>query len=430
MTTPTRTETEDVTVRQHAIFWVSALMIVGFAIWASFSTLDIVSMAEGEVIPSSQVKTVQHLEGGIVREIKVTEGQEVKIDQPLVVLEPTVSSADVAELRVRLRSLETDIAQFEALSYEAEQPTFSDTLSEGFPKLVEQAIRRFETRRDRQRDEIRKQEQAIIQSEQGITEITKRIAGGRESLSLVSQQVEMSDELLRQNLANRFRHLDLLKEARQLKNAINADTAALARAKTALSQAEAELAAIQSAFADETQRSLEEARLRSRELKQRIKKFEDSLARTVVRSPVDGIVKTLSVATVGGVIKSGDTVAEIVPVGDTLIIEAKLPTQDIGYVVVGQTATVRLTSSDAIRFGNLSGSVVEVSPDTLVTPEGVPFYRVRVELVSNVFTNGALRYELFPGMQVVTSIQTGERTVLAYILDPLRNSMTDAFQER
>lgn len=430
MTVPIPTETEDVTLRQHAIFWVSALMIVGFAIWASFSTLDIVSMAEGEVIPSSQVKMVQHLEGGIVREIKVTEGQEVKTNQPLVVLEPTVSSADVAELRVRLRSLETDIAQFEALSAGDLQPSFSDALTQDFPKLVEQAIRRFETRRDRQQDEILKQGQAIVQSQQGITEITKRIAGGRESLSLVSQQVEMSAELLRKNLANRFRHLDLLKEARQLENAINADTAALARAKTTLSQAEAELSAIQSAFADDTQRSLEEARLKSRELTQRIKKFEDSLARTVVRSPVDGIVKTLSVATVGGVIKSGDTVAEIVPVGDKLIIEAKLPTQDIGYVAVGQTATVRLTSSDAIRFGNLSGSVVEVSPDTLVTPEGMPFYRVRVELVSNVFQNGALRYELFPGMQVVTSIQTGERTVLAYILDPLRNSMTDAFQER
>lgn len=423
-------KTEDVTPRQHAIFWVSALMIVGFSIWASISTLDIVSIAEGEVIPSSQVKTVQHLEGGIVREIKVSEGQEVKTDQPLIVLEPTVSSADVSELRVRLRSLETDIAQFEALLDDAEAPSFSDELVQNFPNLVEQATRRFETRRNRQVDEVRKQEQAILQSEQGITEIAKRIAGGRESLSLVSQQVEMSDELLRQNLANRFRHLDLLKEARQLENQINADIAALARAKTALSQAEAELNAIKSAFADDTQRSLEEARLQSRELTQRIKKFEDSLARTVVRSPVDGIVKTLSVATVGGVIRSGDTIAEIVPVDDKLIIEAKLPTQDIGYVAVGQPATVKLTSSDAIRFGNLTGSVVDVSPDTLVTPEGMPFYRVRVELVSNVFENGALRYELFPGMQVVTSIQTGERTVLAYILDPLRNSMSDAFQER
>lgn len=421
---------EDVTPRQHAIFWVSALMIVGFSIWASISTLDIVSIAEGEVIPSSQVKTVQHLEGGIVREIKVSEGQEVKVDQPLVVLEPTVSSADVSELRVRLTSLETDIAQFEALLDNAEAPSFSDDLVKNFPSLAEQATRRFETRRNRQIDEVRKQEQAIVQSQQGITEIAKRIAGGRESLALVSQQVEMSDELLRQNLANRFRHLDLLKEARQLENAIDADTAALARAKTSLSQAQAELAAIKSAFADETQRSLEEARLRSRELTQRIKKFEDSLARTVVRSPVDGIVKTLSVATVGGVIKSGDVIAEVVPVDDKLIIEAKLPTQDIGYVAIGQPATVRLTSSDAIRFGSLSGSVVDVSPDTLVTPDGMPFYRVRVELISNVFENGALRYELFPGMQVVTSIQTGERTVLAYILDPLRNSMSDAFQER
>lgn len=423
-------ETEDVTLRQHAIFWVSALMIVGFSIWASISTLDIVSVAEGEVIPSSQVKTVQHLEGGIVREIKVAEGQEIKAGQPLVILEPTVSSADVAELRVRLRSLETDIAQFEALATGATQPTFSADLKENFPTLVEQAIRRFETRRDRHRDEVLKQEQAVLQSQQGITEITKRIAGGRESLALVSQQVEMSDELLRQNLANRFRHLDLLKEARQLRNAIDADMAALARAKTSLSQAEAELASIKSRFADQIQQSLEEARLQSRELNQRIKKFEDSLDRTVVRSPVDGIVKTLSVATVGGVVKSGDTIAEIVPVGDTLIIEAKLPTKDIGYVAVGQPATVRLTSSDAIRFGNLSGEVVDVSPDTLVTPEGVPFYRVRVELESNVFENGSLRYELFPGMQVVTSIQTGERTVLAYILDPLRNSMSSAFQER
>lgn len=421
---------EDITPRQHAIFWVSALMIVGFSIWASVSTLDIVSVAEGEVIPSSQVKTVQHLEGGIVRDIKVTEGQEVKAQQPLVVLEPTVSSADVAELRVRLRSLETDIAQFEALATGAEQPAYSAELTNNFPNLVEQATRRFETRRDRHRDEVIKQEQAILQSQQGIIEIEKRIAGGKESLALVAQQVEMSDELLRQNLANRFRHLDLLKEARQLRNAIDADQAALERARTSLNQARAELASIKSTFADQVQQALEEARLRSRELNQRIIKFEDSLNRTVVRSPVDGIVKTLSIATVGGVVRSGDTIAEIVPVDDTLIIEAKLPTQDIGYVAVGQPATVRLTSSDAIRFGNLTGNVVDVSPDTLVTPEGVPFYRVRVELESNVFKNGALRYELFPGMQVVTSIQTGERTVLAYILDPLRTSMSDAFQER
>lgn len=421
---------EDITPRQHAIFWVSALMIVGFSIWASVSTLDIVSVAEGEVIPSSQVKTVQHLEGGIVRDIKVTEGQEVKAQQPLVVLEPTVSSADVAELRVRLRSLETDIAQFEALATGAEQPAYSAELTNNFPNLVEQATRRFETRRDRHRDEVIKQEQAILQSQQGIIEIEKRIAGGKESLALVAQQVEMSDELLRQNLANRFRHLDLLKEARQLRNAIDADKAALERARTSLNQARAELASIKSTFADQVQQALEEARLRSRELNQRIIKFEDSLNRTVVRSPVDGIVKTLSIATVGGVVRSGDTIAEIVPVDDTLIIEAKLPTQDIGYVAVGQPATVRLTSSDAIRFGNLTGNVVDVSPDTLVTPEGVPFYRVRVELESNVFKNGALKYELFPGMQVVTSIQTGERTVLAYILDPLRTSMSDAFQER
>lgn len=277
----------------HATFWISALAVVAFAIWASFSTLDIVANTVGEVIPSSQIKIVQHLEGGIVREIKVEEGQKVDADQPLVILEPTVSGAE-----------------------------------------------------------------------------------------------------------------------------------------TALAEAQAELAQIRSAFADDVQKSLEETRLRYRELTECVRKFEDSLERTVVRSPVQGIVKTLHVVTIGGVLGPGDKVAEVVPIDDRLIVEAKLKTQDIGYVAVGQQAVVRLASSDAVRFGKLAGVVAEVSPDTLIDDDGRPFYRVRIELPQDHFEKGGQRYALFPGMQVSASIMTGERTVMDYILDPLLYRMSNAFQER
>lgn len=414
----------------HATFWVSALAVVAFGAWASVSTLDIVAMTSGEVIPSSQIKTVQHLEGGIVREIKVEEGQKVEADQPLVILEPTVSGADVGELRVRLTALETDIAQLEALAAGADAPSFSDDILSRHPEIAEEARARFQTRRQKHLDDIRRQEQTVEQRRQQIDEIRNRISGNEESLKLVDEQIGMSQELLEKNLINRFRHLNLLREGSALRTQVQNDHAQLSRAETALAEAQAELAQIRSGFADEVQRTLEETRLKYRELTERVRKFEDSLERTVVRSPVPGIVKTLHVVTVGGVLAPGDRVVEIVPIDDRLIVEAKLKTQDIGYVAAGQSALVRLASSDAVRFGKLEGNVTEVSPDTLIDDDGRPFYRVRIELPQDFFEKGAERYALFPGMQVSASIMTGERTVMDYILDPLLYRMSDAFQER
>lgn len=421
---------DGVSAMTHSTFWIAALAVVAFGVWAQFSTLDIVSHAAGEVIPSSQVKTVQHLEGGIIREISVLEGQKVSADQPLVVLEPTVSGAEVAELQIRLRALETDIAQFEALAAGADAPAFSDTLLAEHPKLAEQARDRFDTRLAKHINDIRKQEQSIEQRRQQIAEIGQRIVGSEKSLELVDEQIRMSEELLSKNLVNRFRHLDLLKEGRTLKGQVDTDRAQLVRARSALEEAEAELDRIRATFADEVQQRLEESRLQFRELSERVRKFEDSLERTTVRSPVDGVVKTLHVVTVGGVLKPGESVADIVPIGDRLIVEAKLKTQDIGYVAVGQRAVIKLASSDAVRFGQIDGTVTEVSPDTLISDEGTPFYRVRIELPRAYFEKGGERYALFPGMQVSTSILTGERTVMTYILDPLLYRMGGAFQER
>lgn len=419
-----------VSLMTHSTFWVSALAVIAFGVWAAVSTLDIVANAAGEVIPSSQVKTVQHLEGGIVREITVLEGQTVEAGQPLVVLEPTVSSAEVAEFRIRLRALETDIAQFEALAAGAAEPAFSDKLMAEHPTLAAQARDRFRTRLTKHNNDVAKQEQTIEQRRQQIAEIAQRITGSEKSLALVDEQIGMSEQLLAKNLVNRFKHLDLLKEGRTLKSQVESDRAQLVRARSVLDEAEAELDRIRSNFADEVQQSLEESRLNFREFTQRVRKFEDSLERTVVRSPVDGVVKTLNVVTVGGVLKPGESVADIVPLGDKLIVEAKLKTRDIGYVAVGQPAVIKLASSDAVRFGKLDGTVAEVSPDTLISDDGEPFYRVRIELPRAYFENAGERYALFPGMQVAASILTGERTVLNYILDPLLYRMGGAFQER
>jgi len=421
---------EKVSWTTHSVFSLCALVIVSFTIWANYSMLDIVSMTTGEVIPSTQVKTIQHLEGGIVREILVREGGLVKKGDTLVILEPAANVADVGELSVRLDSLRGDIARLEGLAKGYDSPSFPKGLVAANPAVVAQSKRRFATMRQRYRSEVAQQMQTASQRRLEIIEIKTRIRNSRNNLKPVREQISISDALLRDNLSNRFKHLDLLKEESQLIGSIEQDEVGLARADAALKEALAGLESITSNFNEDNQRGLDEAYLNFAELNQRVQKFQDSLTRTIVRSPVNGTVKTIYVFTLGGVLKPGDPVADIVPTGDRLIIEAKLPTQDIGYIHVGQSVKVNLASADAARFGALKGEVVQVSPDALITPEGEPFYKVRIVTESDHFEKGSLKYSLFPGMQVAANIQTGSRTVFEYLTDRYWVAMDTALQER
>jgi adhesin transport system membrane fusion protein len=413
--------------------WLLAMCVItclAFFIWASVFTLDIVSLANGEVIPSSQIKSVQHLEGGIIRKISIREGEQVKRGQELIVLEPTQSGADVGEIRVRLLSLRAEIVRLEAEVNGADAPNFEADLMTDNPRMVKQTLARFVSRKKSLQSRIDSQSETIAQRDQEIKEISAKIKNLNQNLALMKEQISISEELLKEDLTNRYNHLDLLKEASGIQGRIEEDSSALYRAKSALKEAEANMDGIITAFREESGMQLEEARLSFNELSQREQKFDDNLARTILRSPVDGVIKALYITTVGGVLRAGQTVVDVVPVDDRLIVEAKLQTQDIGYVRVGQSALIKLTSADALRFGGMDGTVTNVSPDTLVTEQGTPYYKVRIETAKDRFQRGDLQYRLFPGMQVFASIRTGDRTVLEYLIDPFLNTISGAMGER
>ncbi len=413
--------------------WLLALCVttcLAFFIWASFFTLDIVSLASGEVIPSSQIKSVQHLEGGIIRKILISEGEQVKRDQELIVLEPTQSGADVGEIKVRLLSLRYEIVRLEAEVNGSDAPSFKADLMFENPKMVEQTLARFISRKNSLQSRIDSQAETIAQRDQEIKEISARIKNLNQNLALMKEQISISEELLKEDLTNRYNHLDLLKEASGIQGRVEEDSSALHRARSALKEAEANMDGIVTAFREESGKQLEEARLSFSELRQREQKFDDNLARTILRSPVDGVIKTLHITTVGGVLRPGQTVVDVVPIDDRLIVEAKLQTQDIGYVKAGQSASIKLTSADALRFGGMNGTVTNVSPDTLITEQGKPYYKVRIETAKDRFQRGELQYRLFPGMQVMASIRTGNRTVIEYLTDPFLNTMSGALGER
>jgi membrane fusion protein, adhesin transport system len=418
---------------ERSTHWLLALCVttcLTFFIWASVFTLDIVSLANGEVIPSSQIKSVQHLEGGIIRKISILEGEQVKRGQELIVLEPTQSGADVGEIRVRLLSLRAEIIRLEAEVNGADSPNFEPDLMVDYPRMVKQTLARFISRKKSLQSRIDSQSEIIAQRRQEIIEISARIKNLNQNLALMKEQIFISEELLKEDLTNRYNHLDLLKEASGIQGRIEEETSALHRAKSSLKEAEANMDGIITAFREESGMQLEEARLSFNELSQREQKFNDNLARTILRSPVDGVIKTLYITTVGGVLRAGQTVVDVVPIDDRLIIEAKLQTQDIGYVKTGQSALIKLTSTDALRFGGMNGTVTNVSPDTLITEQGTPYYKVRIETVNDRFQRGDLQYRLFPGMQVIASIRTGDRTVMEYLTDPFLNTVSGAMGER
>ena len=414
----------------HLFFLLSATMVAAFGLWAHYGRLDVVSTAVGEVIPSSQIKSVQHLEGGIVREIMVREGEAVKKGQPLVSLEPTSSGADVDELRVRMTSLELDVGRLEAEVSGADAPVFPERLIKEHADQMAESLALFMTRRSRLNNQLAGQYERISQEQEQIKESTARIENNTARLRLLSEQIKISEALMKDQLTNRMQHLDLLKESTALKGRINEDRGALRRTQSTLIEARTKLQTIHDTFQEKVQSELEQKRRSLEEYAGRARKFADSLSRTVLRSPVDGIIKSLYVFTVGGVLPPGGTVVDVVPGGDRMIIEARLPPQEIGYVSTGQKALVTLASSDATRFGHIEGSVINISPDTIQTQDGQSFYKVRIATERDYFEHAASRYRLVPGVQVMTSIRTGERSVLAYIADPFMASIRTAMRER
>lgn len=426
-----------------SFFYLCVILCVSFGVWASIAPLDIVSDAVGEVVPSSKVKRVQHLEGGIVSRINVREGDLVDVGQTLVELEATASDSTVEEISVRIASLKIQIHRLETESkwFEGDkgadpvdpysvQLDYPADLDTELPELVGQAKELYETRQERFVNDVKSQQETVKQRQQDVREISIRIRNQRNSLEYLREQIKISEDLLKDKLTTRYKHLGFLKEESNLISRIEEDEASLLRAKSHLEESRKELEQVAGTYHEEVQEELRRSRRELLEFSQRLRKTSDSLDRTVIRAPAKGIVKSIYIMGTGEVVQPGMTVLDIVPAGDKLVVEAHLALGDVGYVEQGQRATVKLATGDARMFGNLEGVVKQISPDAITTPEGETYYRVLVETASDRFEKDGMKYQLYPGMRLLVGIKTGERTVLEYLVYPYFDTLYKGMQER
>ncbi len=373
-------------------------------LWMFLFNIDIISNAEGQVIPAGEIKTVQHLEGGIIDQILVKESDIVKEGDSLVILAATASEVDVDEAQVQIDAKTIQSIRLEAEINNFDIPVFPDYLVNNRSELVNKSMELFLSRKDKLEGDIKEVLASIVQHQTAI--------------DILIKQTDMSQKLLEEGVITEFSHLNLLKE-------LNA-------AKGTLEAAMEERDNLTKEFIEDARNKRQIAQREISELNETIKALKDNLDRTVITAPVDGVVKNLFFVTIGGVVRPGEAILDIVPTKDNLIVEARLQERDIGFVKPGQSAVVKLSSADAVNFGQIDGIVDRISPDTEQDENDnrIVFYNIFVELDQNYFESKEKIYYLVPGVKVTASIQIGERTLANYLLSPFIGSLGQSFQER
>ncbi len=384
------------------VFLLSGLFFI-LITYSFYLKLDVIAEAYGSVVPSSKVKSVQHLEGGIIKKILIEPGALVKEGQELLILEPTESLANVSELDQRLINLKVDIIRLEAEANNI-KPTYTKDIISKYPVLVSNSQKLYVDR--------------LASYNASLKEYKTLMDNDYITLALLNEQIDISKSLLEEKLTNRLTHLNILKERSQL--------------VTKIGNTRSSIKKLQDSSKAQSRSMFQEKVAEYDELTERMVMYRDNLKRTTLRAPVDGIIKQRYIDTIGGVVKPGETLLDIVPINDKLIIQARLSVDQIGYIKKGQKAIVRLIGNASSLYDSIDGIVITISPDVIAPSKSTeePYYEVKIETDKDYFYNKSEKYYMFPGTQVMAGIKIGTRTIADYIIEPMFGKISNAMSEK
>lgn len=415
--------------------WVISMLLVIFSvvvfciIWASLAELDEVTKGMGQVTPSSKVQVVQNLEGGILREIFVKEGEAVEKGQVLVRIDDTSLVARYRENRARYFGFLATATRLRAeLSGDALE--FPVELIENRPELVAREKDLYESRKQEFENSIHILNEQVSQREQELSELMNRREHLKESYKLAQEETGILEPLVGQGIASKVELLRLKRELTQIKSDVDATNTGIERASAAMREAKSRIEERKTAVRAENLKQMNEATSQHRALKEFLTDAEDRVTRTEVRSPVKGLVKQLMVNSEGEVVQPGADIAEIVPLEDQLLVQARIKPDDVAFISPGQKAIVKVTAYDFLIYGGLDAVVEKISPDTIMDEKGNFYYQIYVRTHSN-FLDSPKKGRLYikPGMVVEADILTGKKTVLQYLLKPVNRARHNAMRE-
>ena len=411
-----------------------ALAFGGVGGWGATVPLASAIIATGQVTVDTNRKQVQHLEGGIVDRLNVRDGDYVKAGAVLIRLDDTRAKASLSIAASAYREELAKEARYIAERDRNESINWPGLIQEqaddpAVAGLIKSQQAIFESRRETLRGETEILEERIRQLEQEIDGLTAQKSASRKQINLIEEELASLFELLRKGQTTRPRILALQREAARLEGENGEFTANIAKARKAIGETKLEIIQKQKAFRNEVVATLREVQAKIHDLRERHIAAQDILQRIDIRAPVSGKVVGLSVHAEDAVIKGGETVLELVPSGDRLLFEVQVQPQDVDNVVIGQEAEVRILAFQQRTTPTLTGAVSYVSADALTNPQdGATFYVARIRVPESELQR-LDGQDLQPGMPAEVLIRTGERTALAYMMQPIIDSMNRAWRE-
>jgi HlyD family secretion protein len=425
-------------IRRHLGLGLAAAVILagGIGGWAATAEIAGAVIAPGSLVVDSNVKKVQHPTGGVVGELRVRDGDQVKTGDLLVRLDETVTRANLAIVLKSLDEFAARQARLEAERDDDERLTFPEDLSaraaddSAVLRVLAGERRFFELRRAARAGQKAQLNERILQIEEQIRGIDEQIVAKASEIGFINQELEGVRELWRKNLVPITRVTALERDAARLRGERGAFVASIAQAKGKITETQLQILQVDQDLRSEVSKELAEIRAKTSELIEKRVTAEDQLKRIDIRAPQDGRVHQLAVHTVGGVISPGEVIMLIVPGSDVLTVEARIAPHDIDQIRVGQHAVLRFTTFNQRTTPEINGEVGRVSAD--ITPDqktGMSFYTVRVMLPDGEIARLS-GLKLVPGMPVEAFIQTGERTAISYLIKPMSDQLMKAWRER
>lgn len=407
--------------------------VIGFLLfallWAHFAVVDEVTRGDGKAIPVSRLQKVQNLEGGIVAELFVRDGQIVEAGAPLLRLDDTRFASNVGEteadrvaLTMRTQRLEAEIA--------GKPLVLSPDLSTQSPAQAadEQAL--FASRQQQLSDEVAGLTEQLKQKRQELREYQSKQAQFGNSLKLLREEISMSEPLVAAGAISQVEVLRLKRAEVESRGQLQATALAIPRAQAAISEVERKIDETRGRFRSDALAQLNEARTELSKIESSGRALEDRVKRTLVTSPVRGVVKQLLVNTIGGVIQPGSDIVEIVPLDENLLVEARIRPQDIAFLHPGQQATVKFTAYDYTIYGGLKASLEQIGADTVTDEEGNSYYVVLLRTEKSHLGSDENPLLIIPGMVASVDVMTGRKSILSYLFKPILRARAEAFRER
>lgn len=410
-----------------------------FAIyWAYISMIDELARGEGKVIPSEKIQTIQSLDGGIISDILVNEGEIVKLDQPLMKIDTTRFQASLEENKKTYIHLLITKTRLEA---ESKIDIAKPIVKLNFPDLVlleakhfaENDELLFQKRFDELKSTIKILDVQYRQKKQELVETRSKSYQLSKSLRIVAEERNTISRLVDKRSKSRVDLLKIKKEYSQIEGDLRATRLSIPRLQLAIQEAVSRKEEKVKIFKSEVLNELQKINTEIRKYESKLVSEEDKLSKTILSSPVNGIIKQINMNTIGGVIKSGMDLIEIVPQSEILLVEAKIAPKDIAFINPKQKAIVKITAYDFSIYGGLDGHIVEISADSIKdkdSKENKSYYKVVVKTQQNYLEKDGEKLPIIPGMIASVDIKTGKKTILDFILKPILKTKENALHER